>query len=451
MLKYVLLIIGFLFFLQCKTKESTAIAPKFNLNLSDEETALLDQVQRQTFNYFWKGGEPISGAARERIHTDGIYPHDDAEIVTSGGTGFGIMATLAGIERGFITRQEGFQRLNQLTNWLAKAERFHGAWAHWMHPDGKAKPFSKMDDGGDLVETAFLVQGLLTARQYFQNGNKAEKELAEKMDQLWKEVDWKWYTQGENVLYWHWSPNYKFKKDFAVKGYNECLIMYVLAASSPTHPAPAAAYHEGFMRGGDIKTDREYYGLPTILDYYDSNDMAVGPMFWSHYSYLGLDPRGLSDQYGDFWKLTKNHAKIMHRHCATNPYEYEGYSEKCWGLTSSYSMKGYAGHNPQEDFGVITPTAALASFPYTPKESMDFLKFMYQEQDTLIGEYGPYDAFSFQSDWYLPRYLAIDQLPIPVMIENYRSGLLWQLFMSAPEIQSGLKELGFTYQAMTKK
>jgi len=451
MLKYSLLIIGFLGFLQCKMKAPNVSTSKADLNLSKVETLLLDQVQRQSFDYFWKGGEPISGAARERIHTDGIYPHDDAEVVTSGGTGFGIMATLAGIERGFITRAEGYQRLNQLTDWLAKADRFHGAWAHWMYPDGKAKPFSKMDDGGDLVETAFLVQGLLAARQYFKNGNKAEKELATKMDQLWKEVDWKWYTQGENVLYWHWSPNYDFKKAFAVKGYNECLIMYILAAASPTHPAPVAAYHEGFMRGGAIKTDREYYGLPTVLDYYDSNDMAIGPMFWSHYSYLGLDPRGLSDQYGDFWVLTQNHAKMMHRHAVANPYEYKGYSEKCWGLTSSYSMKGYAGHNPQEDFGVITPTAALSSFPYTPKESMDFLKFMYQEQDTLIGEYGPYDAFSFQSDWYLPRYLAIDQLPIPVMIENYRSGLLWELFMSAPEIQSGLKKLGFTYQAMANK
>lgn len=450
MLKYCLLFFGILFLISCKTSNPEITTYSATPDLSPAEVKLLDQVQRQTFNYFWKGGEPTSGAARERIHTDNIYPSNDAEIVTSGGTGFGIMATLAGIERGFITRQEGYERLNNLTNWLVKADRFHGAWAHWMFPDGKAKPFSKLDDGGDLVETAFLVQGLLAARQYFEKGNKAEKELAKKMDQLWKEVDWKWYTQGKNVLYWHWSPKHEFKKDFAVKGYNECLIMYILAASSPTHPVPAAAYHEGFMRGGDIRTDREYYGLPTILDYYDSNDMAVGPMFWSHYSYLGLDPRGLSDQYGNFWELTQNHAKIMHRHCTTNPYEYEGYSEKCWGLTSSYSMKGYAGHNPQEDFGVITPTAALASFPYTPKESMGFLKFMYNEQDTLVGEYGPYDAFSFQSDWYLPRYLAIDQLPIPVMIENYRSGLLWDLFMSAPEIQAGLKKLGFTYEPVAK-
>jgi hypothetical protein len=447
MFRLIYLFLISLCFVTCKSKTETDTT---NINESksskSSEEALLDKVQQQTFNYFWEGGEEQSGAARERIHTDNIYPHNDKDIVTSGGTGFGIMATLVGIERGFITRQEGYERVKKLTDWLAKADKHHGAWSHWMFPDGKTKPFSKFDDGGDLVETAFLAQGLIAARQYFKNGNEAEQELAQNMDEQWKGIDWSWYTKGENALYWHWSPNHEWKMNFAVRGYNECLIMYILAAASPTHPVDVAAYHEGFMRNGDIVSDREYYDLPTVLDHYETNDMAVGPLFWAHYSYLGLDPNGLKDKYGDFWKLNQNHAKIHHLHCSKNPYEYEGYSDKCWGLTSSYSMKGYAGHNPQEDLGVITPTAALSSFPYTPEESMKFLKFMYEEQDTLIGKYGPYDAFSFQSNWHLPRYLAIDQLPIPVMIENYRSGLLWNLFMSAPEIQAGLDKLGFEYK-----
>jgi len=231
-----------------------------------------------------------------------------------------------------------------------------------------------------------------------------------------------------------------------MRGHNECLIMYILAAASPTHGVSADVYHKGYAKNGEIYKGRDFYGIPTILDHYDTNDMAVGPFFWSHYSFLGLDPHQLKIGDTDMWAATQNHAKIHHRHCTENPYEYRGYSEKCWGLTSSYSMKGYAGHNPQEDLGVISPTAALSSFPYTPKESMDFLKYLYEEADSLVGMFGPYDAFSHQSNWHVKRYLAIDQLTIPVMIENYRSGFLWDLFMSAPEVQKGLEKLGFEYR-----
>ncbi|GLR18073.1 glucoamylase family protein [Portibacter lacus] len=420
------------------------------VKLSKGDKALLDKVQLQTFNYMWEAGEPISGAARERFHTDNEYPHSPKDIVTTGGTGFGIMAIIVGIERGFISKDEGYDRLNQLTDWLGKADRFHGAWPHWLDPQGKMVPFSKYDNGGDLVETAFLAQGLITARQYFKRGNAQEKALAVKMDELWKGIDWEWYTNGENVLFWHWSPEYEWKMNFRVGGHNECLIMYVLGASSPSHAIDPKAYHEGYMRNGDIVSDKEYYGLPTVLDHYEHDDKSVGPMFWAHYSHLGLDPHELKDKYADFWTLNQNHALIQHKHCSENPYEYKGYSDECWGLTSSYSMTGYAGHSPEDDLGVISPTAALASFPYTPEESMKFLKFLYEKNPELIGEYGPYDAFSFQSDWMLPRYLAIDQLPIPVMIENYRSGLLWDLFMSAPEVQAGLGKLGFTFNERKK-
>lgn len=420
-----------------------------NRNVQDNSSRsndLLDKVQKQTFDYFWEGGEPISGGARERIHLDDIYPTHSKDIITSGGTGFGIMATLVGIERGFISREQGYGRLLKLTNWLAESDRFHGAWPHWWMPDGKMTPFSKFDNGGDLVETSFLVQGLLAARQYFRKGNSQEKELAKKMDKLWRGVDWNWYTRGENVLYWHWSPEHEWKMNFPVHGYNECLIMYILAVSSPTYGVDPAVFHEGYMMDGDIVSDEEYYGLPVVFNHYGESDKPVGPLFWAHYSYLGLNPNGLKDQYGDYWELNQNHVRIHHRYSVDNPKDYEGYSDSCWGLTSSYSMKGYAGHRPGKDLGVITPTAALSSFPYTPEESGKFLHFLYEKHPELIGKYGPYDAFSFEEDWWNPRYLAIDQLPIPVMIENYRSGLIWDLFMSAPEIQQGLDLLGFDYK-----
>ena len=429
----------------CSDEQNREIASDPSLNQSITDDSLLTLIQFQTFNYFWEGAEPNSGMARERIHMDGIYPQNDQKVITSGGSGFGIMAILTGIERGFITRDEGFSRMLKIVDFLENADRFHGVWPHWWFGDtGKVKPFSEMDDGGDLVETSFLVQGLLCTRQYFREGNEAERQLADRIDRLWLDVEWNWHTRNnEDVLYWHWSPNYDWEMNFPVGGYNECLIMYVLAASSPTYPIDADVYHKGWARNGDIISSREYLGFKTILDHYETNGSPVGPLFWAHYSYLALDPGKLRDRYADYWTLNKNHALIHYQHCVRNPHNFRGYGSDCWGLTSSYSMNGYSGHRPDNDLGVISPTAALSSFPYTPEESMGFLRFLYLEADTLVGKYGPYDAFSLDKNWYLPRYLAIDQGPIPVMIENYRTGLLWDLFMSCPEVRMGLKKLGF--------
>ena len=425
-----------------KNKKPVETVQKAEISLED---SLLNLVQYQTFQYFWDGAEPVSGMARERIHMDNIYPQNDQNVVTLGGSGFGVMAILVGIERGFITRGQALERFQRIVAYLGKADRFHGAWPHWLDgPTGKVKPFSKKDDGGDLVETAFMIQGLLTVAEYYKGGNDAEQQLVADIQNLWKTVEWDWYTQGKDVLYWHWSPNYGWEMNFPVGGYNECLIMYVLAASSPTHPLSPAVYDKGWALNGDITKDTIYYGLSTILNFYEHNDDPIGPLFWAHYSYLGLNPKGLKDKYADYWKLNVNHATIHYRYALDNPKNYKGYGENQWGFTSSYSMRGYAGHHPGEsDLGVISPTAALSSFPYTPKESMNVLKYLYLEADSLVGEYGPYDAYSQTDNWYLPRYLAIDQGPIPVMIENYRSGLLWDLFMRNEDVKKGLAKLGF--------
>ncbi|MEX0313967.1 MAG: glucoamylase family protein [Allomuricauda sp.] len=410
------------------------------------DTELLDLAQEQTFNYFWEGAEPISGLARERIHLDDIYPSHDKDIITIGGSGFGLMAILVGVERGFINRSQALERFERAVNFLEKADRFHGAWPHWLMPNGNTAPFSPKDNGGDLVETAFLIQGLLTVKEYFKGGNEREQKLCDRIQILWEGVEWDWYTKGgENVLYWHWSPDYQWDMNFPVGGYNEALIMYILAAGSPTHPINRAVYDEGWARSGKISKDTIYYGLETELNHYEHDDSPVGPLFWAHYSYLGLNPEGLTDTYADYWKLNVNHARIHYTHSVENPHKFKGYGENCWGLTSSYSPKGYAGHRPDKDIGVISPTAALSSIPYTPEESMKFLRFLYIEQDSLVGKYGPYDAFSFEKDWFLPRYLAIDQGPIPVMIENYRSGLFWKLFMANEDVKKGLDKLGFQY------
>lgn len=425
-------------------KKSGTASTSATVTLSDD--SLLTLVQYKTFQYFWDGAEPISGAARERYHSDNVYPENDKHIVTSGGTGFGVMAILVGIERNFITRQHGLERLTKLVDWLEKADRFHGVWPHWLNGEtGKVKPFSPNDNGGDLVETSYLLQGLLCVRQYFRDGNEQEKALAAKIDMLWKEAEFDWYRNGKNVLYWHWSSEKQWVMNFAVEGYNECLIMYVLAAGSPTHSIPAEVYHEGWARKGGMRNDstHQQYGYHLSLKHNGAEQFG-GPLFWSHYSFLGLDPRQLKDRYADYWEHNRNHTLINRQYCLENPKNYTGYGENCWGLTASYSIKGYAAHSPREDLGVISPTAALSSFPYTPKESMKVVRHLYEDLgDKVFGEYGFYDAFSEQHNWYLPRYLAIDQGPIVVMIENHRTGLLWNLFMSAPEVQVAKTKLGF--------
>ncbi len=410
----------------------------------ENDDQLLDYIQKVHLNYMWDGAEPTSGLACERIHLDNNYPQNDQDVVTTGGSGFGIAGLLVGIERGFIPRNEGVKRLTKIVDYLAKADRFHGVWPHWLHgPTGKVKPFGEKDNGGDLVESCFLMQGLLCVRQYFKDGNVAEKALASKIDALWRDMEFDWYTHGgQDVIYWHWSPNYAWEMNFPLEGYNECLIVYILAAASPTHPVPASAYHKGWARSGGITTTAAPYNHPLELKH-NGAEATGGPLFWAHYSWIGLDPRNLSDQYANYWNVVRNHALSNYDYCVANPKHYKGYGKDCWGLTASYSTVGYSAHCPSNDLGVITPTAALSSMPYTPQESMDALKGFWKKGPKIWGKYGFYDAFSESSNWVVPHYLAIDQCTIAPMIENYRSGLLWNLFMSCPEIQDGLSKLGF--------
>ncbi|MRG47471.1 beta-glucosidase [Chitinophaga sp. SYP-B3965] len=402
------------------------------------DSALLTLVQQKTFDYFWKFAHPVSGLAPERTTTP--------EVVTIGGSGFGVMAILVGIERKFVTREQGLERLLKIVQFLSKADHYHGIWPHWMNgATGKTIPFSRKDDGGDLVESAFMFQGLLAVQQYFDRNTPKEQELRNRITGLWNDAEWNWYTQGgQDVLYWHWSPNNGWSMNHTIRGWNECLITYVLGASSPNFRVSPKAYHQGWAVSNYFKNGKEFLGikLPLGFDY-------GGPLFFAHYSFLGLDPRGLKDQYADYWEQNTNHTLINRQYCINNPKQYKGYSADCWGLTASDNHEFYNAHSPTNDLGVITPTAALSSFPYTPVYSMQALKYFYNKVGArLWGEFGFYDAFSESHNWYDYQYLAIDQGPIVVMIENYRSGLLWRLFMSHPDIKKGLKSLGFSSPAL---
>jgi len=434
LISFCLFLLPFVGFSQ-KTTASTVQRPT---NLSD--SALVELTQKQTFKYFWDFAHPVSCMARERSNVDFGYGN---EVVTTGGTGFGIMSVIVGAERGWITRDTAARFLLKMVNFLLKANSYHGVFPHWMNGEtGKTIPFSRKDDGADLVESSYLFQGLLCARQYFTGDNKTERELRNRINWMWNDIEWNWFTKGgEEVLYWHWSPNNGWAMNFPVRGFNECLIMYILAASSPNerYQVSPAVYHRGWAQSNFFKNGKKFYGytLPLGFDY-------GGPLFFSHYSFLGLDPRGLKDQYADYWEQNQNHTLINYSYCVDNPKKWKGYGENCWGLTASDSYVGYAAHSPTEDLGVISPTAALSAFPYAPDKSMKALKHFYNDLgDKIWNQYGFIDGFSESKDWYAKSYLAIDEGPIVVMIENYRSGLLWKLFMSCPEVQTGLKKLRF--------
>jgi len=410
-------------------------------NLSD--TALVDLVQKQTFRYFWDFGHPVSAMARER--SNDAYEYGD-EVVTTGGTGFGIMAMIVAAERKWQPRDSVAMRLLKMVKFLAKADHYHGIFPHWLNgATGKTIPFSRKDDGGDLVESSFLFQGLLTARQYFDADNEMEKELRNRISWLWNEAEWDWYTRdGRDQLYWHWSPNHGWAMNFELRGYNETLITYIMAASAPRYPVGANVYNKCWAESNHFRNGKEFYGvtLPLGFDY-------GGPLFFTHYSFLGLDPRNLKDQYANYWEQNQNHSLINYKHCVANPGKFKGYGENSWGLTASDTYNGYNAHSPTNDFGTITPTAALSSFPYTPAQSMKALRHFYDDLgDKIWSEFGFTDAFNETQNWYAKSHLAIDQGPIVVMIENYRTGLLWNLFMKDPDVQNGLKKLGFESPAL---
>ncbi|MCH7398086.1 Ig-like domain-containing protein [Belliella sp. DSM 107340] len=396
---------------------------------------LLTKVQQQTFRYFWDFAHPASGMTRER-NTSG-------NLVTVGGSGFGVMTIIVGIERGFISREQGVERWRKIVDFLETADRFHGAWSHWIDGNtGKMLPFSQFDNGGDLVETALMVQGLLTVRQYLNEQSPEEKIIIDKITKLWEEVEWSWYTRGnQNVLYWHWSPEHEWAINLQISGYNESLIVYVLAAASPTYPIDKIVYDNGWARNGGMRNGNSFYNIPLPLGV-----NYGGSLFFSHYSFLGLDPRNMVDQYANYWTQGVNHTLINRMHAITNPLGYAGYERYSWGLTASDNHEGYSAHSPTNDKGVITPTAALSSMPYTPEESIEALEFFYyQLGDRLWGDYGFYDAFNLTENWFANSYLAIDQGPIILMIENHRTALLWDLFMKDEEVKVGLDKLNFNY------
>ncbi len=408
--------------------------------MTDDE--LVTSVQQATFRYFWDFAHPTSGMAREGIH-------HDRDTVTTGGTGMGLMNIVVGAERGFVARAAAAERVRKILTFLDRATtRYHGAWSHHLNGrTGETIPFSAEDNGADLVETAFLVQGMLTIREYFDDpDDPVERDIRRLATDLWEGVDWAWFLKypGSQLLYWHWSPDYGW--DVAgtrpVIGYDETMITYLLAIASPTHPIPASCYYNGWTTGDSYINGNSYFGWTQWVGH-----ARGGPLFWTHYSFLGFDPRNKHDGICNYYLNNQNISRINRAYCIDNPENHTDYGPLVWGLTTCFGPYGYLGYEPWEyrDDGTIAPTAALSATPYTPAESLATLRHFYDTYlPQLWGEYGFHDAFNPSLNWYSDTYIAIDQGPIAPMIENHRTGLCWRHFMANPEIQPMLDAIGWT-------
>ncbi len=403
---------------------------------------LLDHVQRATIAYFWEGAHPVSGLAYDRRLTSGHVRND---LVSIGGSGFSFLAIVVAVNRGWIGRRPAIERFLRMVAFLGTVPRFHGAFPHFINgATGHAVPFSRHDDGGDLVETALLLKGLICARQYFDRDDFDERLLRTRAQELINEVEWDWYTQGPSeALQWHWSPKHNWKMGLPITGWSEGLIAYVLAAGAARHPISASVFHEGWARNGALRNGNCYYDhvLPVGPPF-------GGPLFLAHFSFCGLDPRRMQDRYCDYWVQNVAHASIHLAHAVLNPNGHSGYGAACWGLSSSHGPKSYLASAPDNDLGIIAPTAALSSFPYLPAAAEAALRhYLTVAGGRLWGRFGFVDAFSADERWISKTHLAINQGPIVAMIENYRSGLLWKLFMEAPIVKLGLEKLEIGHRA----
>src|SRR5690348_11659615 len=397
---------------------------------------LLTEVQRASFDYFYLYAHPTSGLARASVRKD-------PDICAIGASGMGLFNLGVGIERGFITRQEGAeQTLKELRFLSGKAERFHGAFPHFINGEtGVFIPFSKYDDGADIVETAYLMAGVLFAREYFSGSVPEEVEFRELTDKLWREVEWNWFVNMTGqvlAMIWHWSPNYGWKKHLNISGFNECQIVYVLALASPTHPIDARSYWQGW-ESERYATDRAEFRIHLDL----GSRLDVGPpLFETQFSYLGLDPRQIFFHGRSYFDHFKDFCRVQILYAESKSKVYRGYGP-LWGITASSGPDGYRPFAPGLlDTGTLAPTAAISSMPYVPNESLACLLELYQKYGSILwGPFGFYDSFNLSRHWVSKTYLCIDEGPIAPMIENYRSSLCWRTFMKSEEIQSVVKLL----------
>ncbi|MBP3203765.1 MAG: hypothetical protein J6M31_09225 [Bacteroidales bacterium] len=391
---------------------------------------ILDRQQKAAFNFFYEGAESGSGMSLEG--------NNRGNTITIGGSGFGVMALVVGMERGWITREQGIEQIQRMLRFLKRADRYKGVWSHWHNPDGSYAPFGNQIATGDLVETSFLLEGLLVAYEYLDKGTPEENAIRADIDALYDSVDWAGYTgPQQDGLYWLW---YSQEDRYVLKitGWNEALVTYLLALGATEKGVSAEVYQKGW--NVPVYPGRKVNAYPFPL----GREEKGGPLFFSHYSFLGFDPRHMADANAWYWQQNLSHTMLNRHYCLYEAPKENDYGPGLWGLTACYgagSTDYYSARNPSGDDGVMAPTAALSSFPYTPFYSAQVLVSLDRIRDCQ-GQYGLADSFKPSERAATRNHLAIDQGPMVVMMENYRSGLIWNLFMRNARVQRALQKAG---------
>lgn len=397
---------------------------------------ILDSQQKKMIDFFMSGADQTSGMCLNSSQWGGT--------MTTGATGMGFMNIITGVERGWISREEGLDQILKVVKFLDKADRYHGSWSHWYGTDGKTKPFGNQIVAGEIVETAFVMTGLIAAKEYFNGSDTKEVELRNYVDKFWNEIDWSNFVHNDK-LYWIWHSDKAGDKAYehALTGWNETLIVYILALAAPEgHNISPDVYQKCWQSNGGIyRENQKVYGYEQPL----GRPANMEGLFLAQYSFLGLDPRHMADQYINYWNHVTAYTMINRHYCVYEAPESHGYSETDWGITACEGAgpaTEYKGRTPSNDDGVLCTSASVSSFPYTPFYCAQVLLNLNQNWSFMNGKYGFKTSYHPASGKASSYYLGMEHAPQAVMIENYRSGLLWNLVMRNGHIKKGFELAG---------
>jgi hypothetical protein len=417
---------------------SAVLAPQLAAMPALSDEALLDSLQRTAFLYFWNEANPVNGLIRDRSQTG-----SPSSIAAQG---FGISAICIAIDHGWVGLADGRARvmLGMQTLWNGNQgpetfgrNGYKGLFYHFLDFNSGVRTWSSELS---TIDTALLMAGVLDAREYFTGTDQADADLRALADSLYLRVDWDFMRNGGAGIRMGWNPETGFNTFGNWVGYNEAMILYILALGSPTHPVPA--YTWGTWTGS--------YWWSTQFGY---TYVVFPPLFGHQYSHCWIDFRTMQDEYMrnkgiTYFENSRRATLAARAYCIANPYNHTGYGADTWGLTASDDPGGYLAHGAppaQNDNGTITPTAAAGSIAFAPEVVIPALQNMYNAYGVMLwGKYGFKDAFNLGQFWWGTDYLGIDQGPIIMMIENHLNGAVWDRFSRNPYLRAGALAAGFT-------
>lgn len=417
-----------------------------------------EELQRRTFHYFWELADRINYQIPDR------YPTLTFSSIAA--TGFGLSAYIVGVEKKYVTREAAADRVLRTLKVLWELPQgpqdrdiagYKGFFYHFLTLD-KARRFKQVELSS--IDSGLLMAGILSVMSYFEEENETEKAIRETADALFRRVEWEWMMNDTNRMWMGWHP----EKGFIPaewKGYNEAMVLLIMAMGSPTHPIDSTAWD----------TWCETYSWDT---FHGEPHVQFDPLFGHQYSHVWIDFRGIQDDYMrqkgiDYFENSRRATLSNRNYCIANPLGAKGYHEWCWGLTAcdgpgggkmklngkeweffDYRARGAASIQVVDD-GTIAPTAAGGSYPFAPELCDSTLQYMWDTYyHELVGEYGFKDAFNLSyftdktpNGWFDIDYLGIDQGPILLMIENHKTGILWKVMKRNPYIQAGMRRAGF--------